>query len=247
MRTVRIEGIGDRQSAGAVQMRGRWQGVVFFRPWKAEGGKVSKEVLRVLLPPRVASSAAMRECRSVQTGVAYRFEVELYPARKGMLRSGELRGKLVKRPGPGTLAEADARVAKRIVVRDARLGRLVREPRAEHFEGTLTVMGRRCALIVWGDDVAKAAALVRRLRSKLGGLAARIARQLVGLANDWRPEGEPEITGRELARRLKPTEASVDAKARALTLSFNCADTFTDHGVTATLTARGALKNVHIQ
>jgi hypothetical protein len=164
-----------------------------------------------------------------------------------MLRSGELRGRLVKQPGPGVLSDADAQAAKRIVVRDAQLGRLVRAPRTEYFEGTLSVMGRRCPLLVWGEDAAKAAALMRRVRSKLDRLAAPIAHKLVRLANDWRPKGEPELTERELARRLKPTEASIDANARGLTLSFNCGDTFTDHGVTATLTAGGALKNVHIQ
>jgi hypothetical protein len=44
MKSVTIEGIGDRQGAGAVMTRGKWQGVVFFRPWKAEGGKVSKPI-----------------------------------------------------------------------------------------------------------------------------------------------------------------------------------------------------------
>jgi hypothetical protein len=242
-----IEAIGDRQSAGAVMSGRRWQGVVFFRPWRVQGGKIRNDMLRVLLPPRVKSSEASRDSKKVKMGVAYRFDAALYPERTNLIPSGELRGKLTRLKGINALAAADAEAAAELVVRDAVLGKLVRASRTTHFEGSLKVLGRKCELFVWGKDVEKAAALVRRLKPKLGALPKKIAARLVALANRWRPDGAREISERELASRLKPTGVSVDARARRLTFSFSSGDTFTDHGVTATLDERGTLSDVHLQ
>jgi len=121
----------------------RWQGVVFFCPWLV-GGKVRRDKLRVLLPMRAHSGEASRESKKVKTGAPYRFCVELSPERKGLIPSGELKGKLVRLKRIEALAAADAAISERIVVRDPLLGKLVREPRSPHFEGRLKLLGRRC-------------------------------------------------------------------------------------------------------
>jgi hypothetical protein len=244
-RTI-VEGIGDEATPGAVSNGARWQGVVFFRPWKPVGGKLSKEKLRVVLAPRKSAEVAMRDSESIRAGVTYRFAVDLEPRSPKLLRSGVLRGRFQTISPINALADADRSVSQRIVVRDARLGRLVREPRREYFEGKLVLLGRSCPLLLWSADLAKAADLISHVKHRFPTLRRAIAVKMVKLANQWRLDGAPAVTERRLAALIVPVTAAIAAKGRTLDLDFDCGDIFAGHGISASLDARGRLTDVHM-
>jgi hypothetical protein len=244
-KVVSIEGVCDASSGGgAVKSGTKWQGVAFFRPWRVvPEGRPSTELLRVLLPARATSAAAMRDSRRTETVVVYRFSAALYPRRKNMLASGELRGRF-SRVGAagGTLAEADEEVAARLRVKDPVLGVLIRPPRADAFEGRLKLFGRSVPLTVDGP-VERASVSFARAREGLANVPKAVAKKMLRLANEaWLDQ---PITERELLRRLKIQGVSLDGKG--LRLHFSCGDTFTDHGIVATVTARGTLASAHLE
>ena len=242
---VSIEGVCDASSGGGAVMSGtKWQGVAFFRPWRLElDGRPSTDLLRVLLPARATSAAAMRDSRKVETGVVYRFAAALYPQQKNLLASAELRGRFSRvTAAGGPLAEADEKVAAKLRVKDPVLGVLIRPPRAEAFEGRLRLFGRSVPLTV-DAPVDRASAAFARVKHALAGAPEAVAKKMLKLANDtWLDE---PITARELHRRLKIEAVSIGVKA--LRLHFSCGDTFTDHGVVATVSVRGTIASAHLE
>lgn len=242
---VSIEGVCDPSSgAGAVLSGAKWQGVAFFRPWRVlPGARTSTELLRVLLPARATSASAMRDSKRPTIGVVYRFDATLQPRRKNRLASAELAGRFARvGAATGTLAEADRGVATSLRVKDPVLGTLIRPPRGDAFEGRLKILGRSVPITVAGS-VERASASFARVKPRLADAPKAVAKALLKLANEtWLDE---PITERELVRRLRIERVSLDGKC--LRLHFSCGDTFTEHGIVATVGMRGAVASAHLE
>jgi hypothetical protein len=184
----------------------------------------------------------MAACRRVKEGQAYRFKADLHAKAPNRLWSAELRGRLTTvSTTSDTVAKADAKLTETLRVTDPVLGRLVRKPRQDQFDGRIEVLGRRVPLCVW-TSVERASALFDRVQSKLPKVPQFVARTMLPLANDvWldTPISEPQ-----LLRRLKLTEVSIDD---TLSLSFSCGDTFGDHGIAVEIGPRGGLRPPELQ
>lgn len=254
MRDVQVEGIGDAQSPGAVLSGKTWQGVVFLRPWRVEGGALRKDLLRVLLRHRATSGPAMRDSAAIRTGGAYRLRLSMYPQRPGTLTSGELKGTLTRLKALPALAPADAELSRPLSLVHPVLGRLRRAPRATELQGHLRLLGRRCALLICTRPdadlertVARAAKLLHQAARLLRSMPARIVKKMLPLANGtWAAPGARPLTSKAFLRQLRPTELTVDQEGKKLLVSFECGEVFTDHGISVTVTAR-SIRDIQLQ
>lgn len=242
MKRVVIEGIREVSSDGAVLEGQRWHGVAVFRPWRlAPNGRLSNEPLHVSLQARRTSAEARRDAKRVKVGVYYRFAASLHPRRPNMLTSADLRGTFEAIAGDNALVTRDAELSKTVRVKDPVLGTLVRPPHQQQFRGNLKLFGRGVPMYVDGS-VARASALLARLRRDLRAMPGSVARKMVPLANrSWLDQ---PISERELRRRLKPTE--VWLVKNAMQISFSCGDTFGDHGITVTINSRGTTRRIRL-
>lgn len=121
------------------------------------------------------------------------------------------------------------------------------DKRLGFFEGHITWCGAETIAYLPSEGAAEDALLAALLADAAAWdvrLRAGAAEALTDLANDWREEGEPDITDEEFARRLSPLELSVEEDA--IEFTFDDDGLFSGHWIVVRASASGEILDAHI-
>jgi hypothetical protein len=152
------------------------------------------------------------------------------------------------------LARARRALETKVVVRDAILGRVVRQRRADEFAVMVSLGARRCELTIAcsgrGDDpdrdrrdVARAAALLTKVQHDLAKTLDAVTRRSLPLYNrTWRQD-RAVLTRATFRDRLTPSSLSIHDDGSA-TLWVDSGDLFWDHAIQVRLAPGGAIREM---